>query len=172
METALLVGCLIPSLSAIYTDLKYRKIYNKLTYPLFLAGIGYALYTNTLMTALAGAAFAFVVFVVCGFMAGIGGGDIKLATALGAWIGFPSILYVMAIGCFLGAVWGIYRLHRYKKLASRMRILFRGLWLRFWYGAKGTIIIPQLPEDGTIPPEAVPFGVPLVMAAWIVAAIL
>ncbi|KUG05233.1 putative prepilin peptidase transmembrane protein [hydrocarbon metagenome] len=166
---ALFIGCLLPSLSVIYTDLRYRKIYNWLTVPLFLTGIGYALYTNTIIDALAGSAFAFVVFIICGLMAGIGGGDIKFATGLGAWFGFINILYVTLIGCLLGAVWGIYNLYRLGILMPRLKVLFTGIWLKAIYGAKGVIILPQLPDDDTIPAEAVPFGVPLVIAAWIVA---
>ncbi len=165
---AVFIGCLLPSLSVIYTDLRYRKIYNWLTYPLFLTGIGYALYTNTIMDALAGSAFAFVVFMVCGLMAGIGGGDIKLATGLGAWFGF-NILYVTLIGCLLGAVWGMYNLYQLGTLKPRLKLLLTGIWVRVVYGAKGAIVLPKLPEDDTIPPEAVPFGVPLVIAAWVVA---
>lgn len=169
MEISLFVGCLLPSLSVIYTDLKYRKIYNYLTYPLFLAGIGYALYANTIIDALAGATFAFIVFMICGLMAGIGGGDIKLATALGAWFGFSHILYVVLIGCLLGAVWGMYKLYRLGKLTPRLKVLFNGICLKVKYGTRGAIVLPQLPDDDTIPLEAVPFGVPLVIAAWVVA---
>lgn len=169
METTLLVGCLIPSLSVIYTDLKYHKIYNWITVPLFLAGIGYALYTNTITNALTGALFAFAVFMLCGLMLGIGGGDIKLATALGAWFGFPQILYVILIGSIMGVVWGACKLYRLGRLKARIKALLQGIWLRVWYRVKGTIVLPQLPQDGTIHPEAIPFGVPLVIAAWFVA---
>lgn len=169
MDKALFIGCLLPSLIVIYTDLRYRKIFNWVTYPIFLCGIGYALYTNSIGDALTGAAYAFVVFVICGLLAGIGGGDIKLATALGAWFGFHQTLYIVMIGCLLGAIWGIYKLYRLGKLKPRIKNLIGGIWLRVRYGVRGAIVLPQLPEDGTIPLEAVPFGVPLVMAAWIVA---
>ncbi|MDH7578192.1 MAG: A24 family peptidase [Bacillota bacterium] len=163
-------GCLIPALACAVTDFRSRIIPNRITLPMLAAGFFYAVYAKNLPDGLLGFAFAGGVLLVCALMGGAGGGDLKLAAALGAWFGFRNALWILFIGSFIGVVWGSWNLARQGRLKARMLLFFRGLFLETVYGMKGTAILPKLPEDpeAPVPPEAVPFGTCLAAAAWAV----
>lgn len=95
---------------AVYTDWRWRRIYNWLTLPALLVGLVLSLVfagTQGLLMSLAGAGCAFVVFLLLFVFGGMGGGDLKLMTAIGAWLGFPLILIDMAYVAIAGGVLGI-----------------------------------------------------------------
>lgn len=95
---------------AVYTDWRWRRIYNWLTLPALLIGLVLSLIfagTQGLLMSLAGAGTAFVVFLLLFVFGGMGGGDLKLMTAIGAWLGFPLILIDMAYVAIAGGVLGI-----------------------------------------------------------------
>jgi len=89
-----LLGCLIPATVCGYTDIKRGLIYNKVTLPMIAAGICYSIYTSQIKEALLGLALGFFILLICGLMGGVGGGDVKLAAALGAWFG-TDVLWVL-----------------------------------------------------------------------------
>ncbi len=55
---------------------------------------------------------------------GLGGGDVKLAAMLGAWLGWQGVMLTFLLGSFVGAAWGL-------ALASRGRA---GRWTALPYG--------------------------------------
>lgn len=68
--------------------------------------------SSALMGALHGLLFAFlgfvvgfVVFTVIWIFGACGGGDVKLMTAVGAWVGAEGILFVMLVSVVVVAVW-------------------------------------------------------------------
>lgn len=92
---------------AAVTDLRDRKVYNWLTFPLFLLGPvirwrlnGWEGVQESLLGALLVSAILIALSVLFG--RGLGGGDLKLLIALGAVIGWPSagwlLLYTGASG--------------------------------------------------------------------------
>jgi prepilin peptidase CpaA len=90
------------------TDLVKFKVYNALTFPALAAG----LLTSTLIggwiglaQSLAGAAAGFSVLVLFFAMGGVGAGDVKLLTALGAWLG-PVMTIETALAAVIAA--GVY----------------------------------------------------------------
>jgi prepilin peptidase CpaA len=95
---------------AVYTDWRWRRIYNWLTLPALLLGLVLSTVFGGLPAlgmSLAGAGAAFGVFLLLFIFGGMGGGDLKLMTAIGAWLGFPLILVDMAYVAIAGGVLGI-----------------------------------------------------------------
>lgn len=95
---------------AVYTDWRWRRIYNWLTLPAFLLGLVLSAVFGggqALLMSLAGAGTAFVIFLLLFLFGGMGGGDLKLMTAIGAWLGFPLILVDMAYVAIAGGVLGL-----------------------------------------------------------------
>lgn len=78
------------ALIAVVTDLKSGLIKNWLTVPLWLGGLTDAFVMNSI-SGLGSAFFAGLLFVVSTFKFSTpGGGDIKFAMGVGAWIGFAG----------------------------------------------------------------------------------
>lgn len=161
------LGCLIPVTYCGYTDIKTGLIYNKVTLPMILAGVCYSIYISRLQVALLGLAIGFIILLVCALIGGVGGGDVKLAAALGAWYGF-NVIWVLLIGSVISIIWGGFKLYEQKQLKNRASVFFKGIFYRFIYGMKGSLILPKLPEeDEPVPDDVIPFGTCLALASWI-----
>ena len=94
------------TLSTAITDLRIKKIPNKITLPVFGAGLLYQALFNQLGEGVgrpglidAAAAFAagFGMMWVLWMIGGGGGGDVKLMGALSVWIGFKATIMVLLI---------------------------------------------------------------------------
>lgn len=102
-------------LASVVDDLRRRRISNWLTLPALLLALALALaeggwggLTHGLAGALTGAGVAGGLFVVLWlFTGGIGGGDAKLMTAVGALVGFPAALGVLLFVSIAGGVQGV-----------------------------------------------------------------
>lgn len=71
---------------------------------------------------------------------GLGLGDVKLAAAAGAWIGWQQLPYVVLIACAVGLVWAGIAAIRRGPAALHDRIPFgvalcAGLWIVWLYGS-------------------------------------
>lgn len=78
--------------TAVVSDVRYGRIPNKLTYPAILAGVALGFMTGGvegMWSSFAGFALGFVVLFAGMMFGGIGGGDVKLAAAMGALVGLP-----------------------------------------------------------------------------------
>lgn len=94
--------------TAVYTDIKYRKIYNISTLSGIGAGFILAVYSGGLQAfwlSLTGFGFGLALLLPLFYLGGIGGGDVKLLSAIGAIGGYPFILwasiYMAIIGVFM-----------------------------------------------------------------------
>jgi prepilin peptidase CpaA len=98
-----LIGCLI----AAVTDVTRFKVYNLLTYPLLLSGLVYHCivggvdgFSASVLGLLMGAGCLLVLFL----LGGIGGGDVKLMGAVGAWLGWHCTFALFLVSALLGGV--------------------------------------------------------------------
>lgn len=92
---------------AAMTDLRTRKIPNKLTVPMCLAGLLFQLsfhHFDGARTAMLGFAAGFGVMVVLWMVGTAGGGDVKLMGALGPWLGAVLTLKVLFVSLMFVAV--------------------------------------------------------------------
>ena len=125
-------------LVAVYTDWRWHKIYNWLTFPAlalgFLTSIGAGAFHHGAigalsggLEALAGFGLTFVVFLLLVLLGGMKAGDLKLMAAVGAWLGWPlavsGLLYVALAGGLFSLVWAAAH-GALGRLFSRIRLYF------------------------------------------------
>ena len=92
VQSAILL--LIAALCA-FTDARWGKVYNVVTYPAALLGIGLSFYVAPPAPAMSvlGLAAGLLFFGLLRKISGMGAGDVKLMAALGALKGLPFLLY-------------------------------------------------------------------------------
>lgn len=92
-----------------FTDLEHQIIPNAVTYPGIAAGLALSGATGEFMPSLVAAAAAGVIFLVLGIVSrgGMGGGDVKLAAMIGAFLGTPAVIVALFLAVALGAAAGL-----------------------------------------------------------------
>ncbi len=125
LESAVLVSGIAMLIVLGTIDLEHGTLPNELTYPLlFLGLLGSVLLPSAQFLAAAGSA---VIGAIAGYLSfwllnhafrlirgrdAMGEGDFKLHAAIGAWVGWQLLPYVVAIAFALGTIYGIYELVR------------------------------------------------------------
>jgi prepilin peptidase CpaA len=164
------IAALLIALAACVTDLRSRRIPNVLTFGAAAAGLGFhalapqgeGLGVSTLGWVIGVAAF-FIPFA----LGGLGGGDVKLLGALGAWLG-PSQTVWLAL--YTGVAGGAMAI--VVSLASgylRQALSNVNLLLTHWRVA-GLRALPEITLDGSKGPRlayAVPILAGTVVAVWL-----
>lgn len=132
-------------LSAVLTDLRRRRISNRLTYSMMVVGVlansawgGWAGLSTSVFGWLAGLAIMLVPFA----LGTMGAGDAKLMAAIGAVKGSQFLFMAGLYACVAGGLLAVFYLARERRLASTMRFIAYG-W--FW-ALRG-----NEPRAGTIP---------------------
>jgi prepilin peptidase CpaA len=95
---------------AAVTDVWKFKVHNLLTLPLLLAGLVYHGIVGGgegLGNSLLGLVFGFGSLFAFYVMGGMGGGDVKLMAAVGAWLGMPLTLYVFAASALAAGAYAL-----------------------------------------------------------------
>ena len=155
---------LVFSLVAALTDLCRGKIYNWLTLPAILLGIGYGATTagfSGATSALLGVATGLSLYGWMFWFGTMGGGDIKLLMALGAWSGPLYAFHVGVLGIFTGGALALLILLFSGKLVSFIRRMYRFVL---------TLMVKELElETPKIDRKlTMPFGIPIAIAAvWV-----
>ena len=137
-----LIGLAIALLVAIYTDIRYRLIYNRLT--LFVA-FGAPLYWYAtggfslpeIGIHLLTAAITFAIFAAAFHFGAMGGGDVKLFAALALWFHWIDVIRLILFTSIIGALVTIVfvLIHKAKQQDGRARIPYgvaiatAGLWI-------------------------------------------
>lgn len=91
-----------------YTDLKYMLLYDKVTLLLAAVGVVRAFFEHQLLEALYGAGAMLVIMLLLYFVSrgGMGEGDVKLAPALGIWLGLEQGLLCLLLAFISGGIVG------------------------------------------------------------------
>lgn len=127
------VVVLVVGMAACVTDFKSRRIPNVLTFGASAAAIGFWAVTGGPSGAAYSAAGWLVgclLFLPWFLLRGMGGGDVKLLAALGAWLGPGNALWVALYAAIAGGVLAIVT----TLATGYLGTMFRNLWglLMFW----------------------------------------
>lgn len=157
---------LIPLISAIalVTDLVRGRIFNWLTVPAFIGGLVFSFVSagwQGLLLGVAGALLGLALFGILFALRVMGGGDVKLMMALGAFGGPKYALETAIVSILLGGIMAAFLLlvkGRMPGFLKRMYIFVFSLFVRgLDYGP------PQVDRELTMP-----FGIPIAIAAvWV-----
>ena len=153
--------------SAAVVDLRYKKVPNWLTYPAIAAGLlGHGLCgwlagsdgQLGLLGSLAGLAVGFFPLALCWLAGGIGGGDAKLAGAIGALGGWRLALSALVYGIIVAAIMAVVVMVRRRLLRRTLRRVWHTLVLLVSRAAR-----PADPTSADSP--TIPFAVALCVGA-------
>lgn len=151
------------------TDVLSRKVYNWITWPAISLGLalGYGIggvgsspwEGHSLVSHLTGLLLGFGVMFVVWWSRAVGGGEVKLAGAVGALAGFPFIVPALFWSSVVGAIMAIWAL------------VWRGQLLRGLRGAVryATSIKGELPPKDDPAAVTIPYGVAMAfgtLLAW------
>jgi len=146
-------------IAAAICDLRRGSVYNWLTYPAVVvglalgvaAGVAEGSWREGFFNHSLGFGFGFGVLFVAYLLGGMGGGDVKLMAAVGAFLGWPgalhAVFYSFLVGAALGLVIVIWR--------GQIRTALRRLWM-----AMRILPLPSATMDEAVPTSTfrVPFG--------------
>jgi len=92
-----------------FIDLEHRLVPNVITYPGIVVGLLLAAADGRLVSAILAAAGAGLVFLAIALLSrgGMGGGDVKLAAMLGAFLGWPDAAVAILLAFIGGAAVGV-----------------------------------------------------------------
>lgn len=109
---------------ALYTDLRFGRIYNWLTIPCMLLGISLNTASHGVqgfLYSMAGAALVLAAFLFISPLVGMGGGDIKLMMAVGALLGMHMLIWAALYSAIIGGVLAVIVMLKHRVLASTTR---------------------------------------------------
>ena len=141
-------------------DVRARRIPNALVAPLLVAGLGHAALVGGAATALAslvGAAAGLALLYFPFARGWMGGGDVKLLAAIGAWVGGVGAIHVLLLASIFGGVLSLIALAR---LQRRERDEVGRNVMRF--AVTGGVVVPEPSQLSRA--RGVPFGVALALA--------
>lgn len=127
---------------AAFIDIEEGIIPDRLTYPGMVTGIILSFFTIGIKSSLTGL-FVYGSFLLATALisrGGMGGGDIKMAALIGAFLGLPGSLWALFLSSLLGGIWAavllITRKATRKSALKFGPFLSLGAWLVFMYGQK------------------------------------
>ncbi len=95
---------------ATFTDLRSRRIPNWLVLPFLVAGIavsGFLEGWHGIEQSFFGLGVGVLLFGVLFWMGGMGAGDVKLAAAIGAWIGPMQLFFALVVTAIVGGIMAV-----------------------------------------------------------------
>jgi len=118
----------IAALAAMVYDVDCRRIPNRLTGPVLLAGAVWAVWLGGpvgLLDGLAGMTIMATPCLLLFLLAGGGAGDVKMMAALGMWLGTVNGLITVAAVTLSGLLWGIALALARRRLAGVLMLVRR-----------------------------------------------
>jgi prepilin peptidase CpaA len=169
LEKYFFMGAVLVALLGAITDVRSARLPNRLTYSAIFAALvlreafgGWA----GLKSGLLGVGIAGGIFCVLYVMGAMGGGDMKMMAAVGAWIGSTHILTVLIVIALAGGVLALVSMIFNRNLIQTVRNAVRLVMFRFTAG------LEPHPEMNLQAPGSrrVPFGVAIAMGTLFCAA--
>lgn len=169
MEKYFFMGAVLVALVGAVTDVRSARLPNRLTYTAVIAGLvlrAAMMGWTGLKSGLIGIAIAGGLFCVLYVMGAMGGGDMKMMAAVGAWVGRTHVLTVLVAIALAGGVLALVSIVFNKNLIQTVRNAVRLLIFRFTAG------LEPHPEMNVQAPGSrrVPFGVAIAMGTLFCAA--
>jgi prepilin peptidase CpaA len=168
LEKYFFMGAVMVALLGAITDVRSARLPNRLTYTAVVAGLVLrtALGWTGLKNGLIGIAIAGGLFCVLYIMGAMGGGDMKMMAAVGAWVGRTHVVTVLIAIGLAGGVLALVSIIFNKNLIQTVRNAVRLVMFRFTAG-----LAPH-PEMNVQAPGSrrVPFGVAIAMGTLFCAA--
>ncbi|MDC3416945.1 A24 family peptidase [Aquibacillus salsiterrae] len=144
----------------VITDLKSRKIYNKVIFPSFILALLFHIIIDGLSgltSSLLGFVVGFALLLIPYLMGGMGAGDVKLLALIGAIKGVSFVLVTAIYMALIGGVIGLVLITFRKGACNRIKYMIYSL-CGIKYGMKMTVSEESL--KGTYP-----YGVAIAFAA-------
>ena len=169
-ESAVPIVALVVGLIGCITDVRTRRIPNVLTFgAAFAAVVFHSTYAGLsgLQTAVAGWLVGTALFLPFFLLRGMGGGDVKLLAALGAWLGPGAVLWLAVYSSLAGGVMAVAVALRSKYLGTALRNVRALLtsWLLAGPRAVATLTLEQ--GEGPRLAYALPVFVGTVVTVWL-----
>jgi prepilin peptidase CpaA len=169
---ALTAGAVFTALLAVVgrSDVMCRKIPNRLVGMLVVAGLAAAVTVFRepvgLTGAVAGFALASVMWLPFWLLGMVGAGDVKLAAAIGVWLGPTGVVEASGLAAIAGGVIAV------GVLARRGRLGPFGLSIALWVGAvrRGELTKPLASNTTDVLPYGVAITAGALLAGWLPAA--
>lgn len=156
-------------LLAVYSDIKYRKIYNKITMPGILLGFLVNIYEKKLIAGLLfsfeGLVLGILLFILPFILGGLGGGDVKLMGAVGAFKGPLFVFYAIISAALVNGIFAMLFLAREKKLFFTLK--------KIYYAIVNTILFksslnPEDIENKNNDKIKIPYGIGLAIGTFLI----
>lgn len=169
MTAISVLSVLLSGAMACVTDVRSRRIPNWLT----IGSAGVAVAAHAALAGWAGVqqsvfgwAVGTLIFLPLFLLGGMGGGDVKLLAAFGAWLGPLDVLWLAAYASMAGGVLSLAVAARHRYTWTMLGNL--GRLLRFWWLAGPRPMAALTLEQGTGPrlAYAVPMFVGAVITVW------
>lgn len=164
METYFLIGAVLVALVGAVTDVRSARIPNKLTYTALLAALSLrstllglsGIKSGAIGVLIAGGLF-FALFV----LGAMGGGDMKLMAAVGAWVGSTQVATFILAAAIAGGVLALGRILFRNMLGETLRNTTRLIYYRLTSGMQPH---PELNVQSSSS-QRIPFGVAIAVGA-------
>ncbi|HHX22956.1 MAG TPA: prepilin peptidase [Thermoanaerobacterales bacterium] len=153
-------------LICLYTDIRYKKIYNIITFPAVVAAIILNIYFNGLnggLESIKGLFFGMALLFFPFVMGGLGAGDVKLLGVVGAFKGLEYVWLTFLAMAITGGVISLIIMIREKSLVSRLKIILLTLF-SFFYRLPKTQYLETIESSTAL---TFPYGIAITAGAVI-----
>jgi len=149
-----------------WTDIKWRKVPNNITVPMFVAGLVWQLAFHGfpgLLNAVYGFGIGFGILFVLWIVGSAGGGDVKLLGALSVWLG-PGLTLKVMLGSLMFVILGTFGVIFYSFVTRG----YRGTKKQFSRGGQDTSKRKSKTVATRQKRRVMAFAMPVALATWCV----
>jgi prepilin peptidase CpaA len=164
LEKYFMICAVLVALGGAVSDIRSARIPNRLTYSALLAALSLRVALLGLSGLKSGAVGMFVaggLFCVLFALGAMGGGDMKLMAAVGAWVGSTQVMTLILAAALAGGVLAIGRIIFTKRVGQTLRNIMRLICYRLTSGLQPH---PELNVQ-SLGSQRVPFGVAIAVGA-------